>query len=109
MKKIAGKGGILGSMRLWLVVAGVVMHGCSDIPPIVPVPSPPAPPSIPATITVTSVPGLGATAGTVYLAAVVRDASGRGVPAATVRYSTTAGVVRPDTVIADAGALPRRR
>jgi hypothetical protein len=90
---------------LWFVVAGVVLHGCSEIPPLATVPSPPVPPSIPATIALTWVGGVGATAGTVYLAAVVKDASGKGVPAATVRYSTTTGVVQPATVVADAGGL----
>jgi hypothetical protein len=90
---------------LWFVVAGVVLHGCSDVPPLLTVPSPPAVPSVPATISLTWVGGIGATAGTVYLAALVKDASGKGVPAVTVRYSTTAGVVQPATVVADGGGL----
>ena len=90
---------------LWLALAAAVLHGCSEIPPLATAPSPLAPPSLPATIALTWVGGVGATAGTVYLAAVVKDASGKGVPAVTVKYSTTTGVVQPATVVADAGGL----
>lgn len=87
-----------------LVLASVV-SACGDVQTpnqLAPSPLPPVA-QIASTITLTSVAGMGATAGTVYVVAMVRDAAGKGVGAAVVHFATTAGTMRPDTVTADGG------
>ena len=89
----------------WLLVACVFFASCQDTPRYVQPSLPPPLPTIPQTITITATPGLGASAGQVFLAANVRDASGLAVGNTTVRFATTAGVVQPASVLADGGGL----
>jgi hypothetical protein len=89
---------------LWLLIAAAFASSCGYKAPTFPS-LPPTAPSIPATITVTATPGVGGSAGQVFLAASVRDASGHGVGSVMVRFTTTSGVVQPDAVMADGGGL----
>jgi len=87
-------------------MAASVLSACSSAPTIV-YPTPPSPASIPQTITITTTNGIGSSAGQVYVAATVRDASGRAVEAVTVRFATTAGTVQPAAVTSDGGGLAK--
>jgi hypothetical protein len=87
-----------------LVVLLLVMTGCGASNPThaTPVADPAA---VPASISLTSVSGQGATTGQVYVSAMVKDASGKGVGAAIVTFTTTAGSFLATPITSDAGGL----
>lgn len=97
-------GTILGGMpkASVFVLVACLLAGCGDIAPSSPTPTASAP-SIPATITVTATPGVGASTGQVFLAAMVRDGAGKGVGETAVHFATTTGSVQPADVRADPG------
>ncbi len=88
-----------------LVSAGVLTQACSPALDVAPSPVVVAPIGVPSSITLSAMSGVGNAIGTVYLTAQIRDASGRGVGATVVRYTTTAGTLQPATVTADGGGL----
>jgi hypothetical protein len=63
------------------------------------------PAAAPASISLTSVSGQGATTGQVYVSAMVKDASGKGVGAAIVTFTTTAGTFLATPITSDGGGL----
>jgi hypothetical protein len=68
--------------------------------------TPIAPPAaVPASISLSSVSGVGAATGQVYVNALVKDASGKGVSAAIVTFTTTAGSFAVTPITADGGGL----
>src|ERR1051325_6046147 len=73
--------------QLVFVLAIAVHVGCVDPPPPALVTAPSSPIGPPTSIELTGPSGVGATAGHAYLAATVRDASGRGVPNVSVHFA----------------------
>jgi hypothetical protein len=85
--------------------AGLLVASCQDASTIT-YPTPPTQTSgPPASITVTTTNGIGASAGQVFLAARVYDASGNPVGGTTVQFATSAGSVQPVAVVTDGGGL----
>jgi hypothetical protein len=63
------------------------------------------PAAVPTSISLTSVSGVGSGTGQVYISALVKDASGKGVGAAIVTFTTTAGTFLATPITSDAGGL----
>ncbi len=85
--------------------AGLLLASCQDASTIV-YPTPPTQISgPPASISITTTNGIGATAGQVFVAARVYDASGNPVGGTTVQFATSAGSVQPVAVVTDGGGL----
>lgn len=85
-----------------VILSAAILSSCAAVVPTTPS-SGPAAQLVPATITLSAMNGIGASAGRVYIVGVVRDSTGRGVGNVSVHYSTTVGAFVQDTVVADPG------
>ena len=87
-------------VKTLVVVSALSLAACAYHLPVGPTPTTMPAPAATA-ITLSATPGIGNAAGQVFLVARLVDQTGRGI-AGSVHFTTTAGSLHPDTVLADA-------